>query len=191
MERRTPKMNKSVYILLSRTGTLFSRAIRLATGNEFTHISFSFDNSLSQMYSFARRNPYLPFIAGFVHEDIRSGIFGKYPDAPCALYRLEVSEESFAVMRGMIDTFEQDYDKYRYSLLGPLLIEMDLPLHREYPFVCSQFVAHLLEKSGALAFPKDSALMTPMDFSYLPELEPLYFGTLEHYPFYRSQRVCY
>lgn len=183
-------MNKQIYLLLSRTGTLFSRAIHSITGNQYTHVSISFDPELDHMYSFARQHPHLPFIAGFVTENIRTGVFGKYPDAPCTLYSLTVTAEAYEHMKAMVAKFEEAPELYRYSMLGILLIQMDLPLHRERHFVCSQFVAQLLEKSGALALPKDSALMTPNDFIAIPALRQVFTGTLRQYPGYQNQTAC-
>ena len=67
--------DKKVYILLTDTGTLFTRVIRLYTKADYNHVCIGFDRSLEILYSFGRKNPSNPFIAGFVNESIRRGIY--------------------------------------------------------------------------------------------------------------------
>ncbi|MDU5946686.1 MAG: hypothetical protein E6Z15_06375, partial [Paenibacillus macerans] len=43
---------RSVYILLTNTGTLFTRVIKGYTGAPYNHASISFDRELSELYSF-------------------------------------------------------------------------------------------------------------------------------------------
>ena len=43
---------------------------------------------------------------------------------------------------------------------------------------CSQFVADLLQRSGALEFSKAASLVQPGDFLYLPQLQLRYQGQL-------------
>ena len=53
---------KKVYILLTHTGTILSKAIKLYTSHEYTHVSIALDEKLDRLYSFGRINPYNPFI---------------------------------------------------------------------------------------------------------------------------------
>ena len=76
----------SVYILLARTETFFSRAIHVATGDPYTHASLALNRDLSRMYSFARRWRRMPCIGGFVKERVDGGIYGDNPNAPCAVF---------------------------------------------------------------------------------------------------------
>lgn len=61
---------RKIYIVLTYTGTILSKIIRIYTRAEFCHVSLSLDKRLNKMYSFGRLNPYNPFIGGFVHEGI-------------------------------------------------------------------------------------------------------------------------
>ncbi|GJM70960.1 hypothetical protein HMSSN036_31760 [Paenibacillus macerans] len=82
---------RSVYILLTNTGTLFTRVIKGYTGAPYNHASISFDRELSELYSFGRKNPNNPLNGGFVKEDIKTGTFSKYPNTTCVLYELRVT----------------------------------------------------------------------------------------------------
>ena len=167
--------SQKVYILLSRTNTVMARFLHSMTGDEFTHASLALDPHLGRRYSFARRNFYMPLIAGFIAENIHTGVFGRQLGATCALYELEVSVDSY---QRICASFFDEYALYRYNFLGLALIKFGIAHHRPYRFVCSQFVAHVLSEAGALTFSKDNSLVTPNDFAQLPQLKLVYKGLL-------------
>jgi len=59
---------KKIYIVISQTGTILSKIIKLVTKKEYNHASLSMEGSLEKMYSFGRKDPYNPFIGVFVIE---------------------------------------------------------------------------------------------------------------------------
>ncbi|USK36883.1 hypothetical protein LIS77_13090 [Cytobacillus firmus] len=71
--------NQKIYILLTDTGTLFTRLIKLYTKKPYNHASISIDPELKEVYSFGRKTAKNPFIGGFVKE---------------------ISEENFLVTQG-------------------------------------------------------------------------------------------
>ena len=84
---------KKIYILLTDTGTLFTKFIKLYTKKPYNHASISFDSELSEVYSFGRKTARNPFIGGFVKEDVNKGLF---KEANCAVYALTVNEVQIA-----------------------------------------------------------------------------------------------
>lgn len=46
---------KTIYILLTRSGTLLSNLVYAATGANYTHASLAFDEDLSCLYSSTRK----------------------------------------------------------------------------------------------------------------------------------------
>lgn len=44
--------SKTIYIVLSQTGTVLSRVLRLFTRAEYNHVSIALDENLDYMYSF-------------------------------------------------------------------------------------------------------------------------------------------
>ena len=58
---------KKIYIILTFTGTILSRIVRIYTRKEYSHVSISLDQDLTKMYSFGRLNAYNPFSGVFVH----------------------------------------------------------------------------------------------------------------------------
>ncbi len=173
-------MAKSIYILLSRTGTGFSRLVGLCTRQEYTHVSLALDREMTRLYSFGRRSLHLPFLAGFVREDPDSGVFARY-NTRCLVCELRVEEQIYRRVEGLIAAFCTEYPRYRYGFLGLPLVALQIPRSCRRRFVCSQFVAFLLSRSGALRLRKDYSLMRPQDFSALEEPRPFFRGSLREY----------
>lgn len=169
---------KEIYILLIRTNSVLSSIIHRVTGEEFTHASMGTDSNCREMYSFARRYTRMPLPAGFVKEGIDKGLMGKSPKAPCALYKLTVSEESYADIKEKLTKMYQERQKFHYNLLGTAFCFYGKPRKPKNKFFCSQFIAYILENTGAMQPIKESALYRPNDFSVQPELTLIYKGTL-------------
>ncbi len=179
MHNKETNILQYLYVLLSRSDTYFSRLISKMTPGEYTHASLALDRELKNLYSFGRFTM-RPLPAGFTRENIHTGIFLRNHRNTCTLYRLPVSDEVYARAKTLIKDLKNRSDQYRYNLLGAALCKMDIPLQREYHYFCSQFVAHVLEQSGAAALPRPAALMRPFDLAQLDGLECVYWGPLRY-----------
>ena len=102
---------KKVYIILSCTGTVPSQLIKIATRAPFTHASIALSPHRNSLCSYARRKQNNFLVAGFIHEDIDSSVFAKYPMSPCAVYELDVSYDGYRKMIKKISMFDQEYKK--------------------------------------------------------------------------------
>ncbi|CAM4458296.1 MAG: hypothetical protein E7L01_00180 [Paenibacillus macerans] len=172
---------RSVYILLTNTGTLFTRVIKGYTGAPYNHASISFDRELSELYSFGRKNPNNPLNGGFVKEDIKTGTFSKYPNTTCVLYELRVTGREVEKMERVLRLFIRKRNKYLYNLLGVIGIVLKEPVEFSNSYFCSQFVAEILERSGIKLWNKLPALVTPDDFRQCDRLKLIYEGKLSEY----------
>ena len=169
---------REIYLLLTRSTTLFSQLIALSTDAPYTHVSIGFDPSLSAFYSFARRNPSLPLPAGLVREELGGGYFGLHPDTPCLLLSLPVEDNIYHSLRHRVDQMMSRASEYHYSLLGVILCKLDVAHRRKMHYFCSQFVAQLLADTGAQTLPRDPSLMQPVDFTKIPDLTQHFCGTV-------------
>lgn len=169
---------KTIYLLLTRSNTVISSVIHAATGDEYTHVSLSMDPLLRSFYSFGRFYPNLPLPAGFIRETLGGGYYGRHCAMPCALYALDVSDASYAEMQRLIEEMQSEASCYRYNLLGLLLCRLKLANERGKHFFCSQFVARMLQLSGAVCLPKAASLMRPMEIAQLSGVRLLYRGAL-------------
>ena len=75
---------KTIYILLTRSGTLLSNLVYAVTGANYTHASLAFDEDLSCLYSSTRKNGYTMFPAGPSREYLNRGVFLMRENIPCA-----------------------------------------------------------------------------------------------------------
>ncbi len=168
----------TIYVLLSRSNTNCARLIRLMTACRYNHSSISLSPTLDCFYSFGRRRINNPLIGGFIEERLQAGIFARNAHQPCALYALDISDDAYARLERKIAVCTENYPAYRYNFLGAALTYFGIPLERKHHYLCSQFVAYMLELSGACTLPRPVSLMQPMDFTAIPELRLIYTGEL-------------
>lgn len=173
---------KSIYLILSQTGTLPSRAFKHITRQPFNHLSISLNRDLTLLYSFARRTPHNPLNAGFIQECLRTGTFASFPQTQCRIYRLDVTQEQYAHLVSLIRHFETYAHRYNYNFVGLLFIWAKIPISRDNHYVCSQFVGYLLEQIS-VQLPKPYTLLLPTDICELAQLHLCYEGYLHDYPF--------
>lgn len=173
---------KTLYIFLTRSGTLLSNLVYCFTGAQYTHVSLAFDEDLSTLYSSTRKNGYTMFPAGPSREYLNRGVFRLRENIPCALYALEVSDEAYARARRRAEHMMAHGELYRFNSLGLLLCALHIRWKRRRHYFCSQFVSEILQKSGSLDLPRHSTLMRPNDYASLPELRCLYRGPLSGLP---------
>ncbi|MCT1398200.1 hypothetical protein M4D81_04190 [Paenibacillus sp. p3-SID867] len=173
--------DQSVFILLTNTGTLFTKVIQGYTRAPYNHASISFNRELSELYSFGRKNPNNPLNGGFVKEDLKTGTFSKYPNTTCVIYELQVSERDIAKMKRVLQAFIRKDKKYFYNILGVLGIALKEPIEFSNSYFCSQFVAEILQRSGVRLWDKLPALVTPDDFRQSERLQLIYEGKLIEY----------
>ena len=169
---------KNIYILLTRSQTIVSRLVHLSTGDTYTHASIAWDDELTTLCSFARRHTALPLPAGLVREELCGGYYDLHRYMPCALLRLPVEDETHRLLRQQIEEMFTDAARYRYSVAGLLCCRAGRELERDGRCFCSQFVAGMLERCGAVTLPKPASLMRPEDLLDLPGVRVVHIGRL-------------
>lgn len=175
--------NNTIYILLSHSGSLFSKAINIYTREPYTHVSIALDKNLDELYSFGRLNPYNPIIGGFVKEDVINGTYGRFPNTRCALYALKIDDIQYKKLKRELEKFKKNGEMYSYNLLGVLSAIFNYPIKRKHSYFCSQFVSEVLQNSGINIIDKNPGLTAPMDFLECEDLELIYEGYLRTYKF--------
>lgn len=174
-------MKRNIYIMLSQTNTGCSRILQFFTRAPYNHASIALDEDLNSLYSFARQNLYIPLIAGFVKEDINEGIYKIHDNTLCEIYRLSITQEQYDLLEKSIQKFRDNEDKYRYNFAGLVAMLFNIPFERQHHYVCSQFVAYVLQESKAVEFEKHFTLIRPYDFKSLSDLDLVYSGKLSEY----------
>lgn len=179
----------SVYVLLTNTGTLFTRVIKSFTRAPYNHASLVMDETLEGIYSFGRKQATNPFNGGFIKEDVYNGTFRHFPETTCKLLRIAVTDQQKASLEKMICEFEKNKNIYRYNLIGLIGVLMNANLQPALSYFCSQFVAESLRSSGIQLWNRPSTLVTPNDFLVHEQAETIYEGYLYDYPLLERQRL--
>ena len=139
---------KTIYILLTRSGTLLSNLVYRLTGARYTHASLAFDEDLSCLYSSTRKNGYTMFPAGPSREYLDRGVFRLRPDVPCALYALEVSEEAYTRARRRADHMMAHGNLYRFNVLGLILCGLHIRWRRRRTISARSSSARCWKRAG-------------------------------------------
>ena len=166
-------MDKTIFIVLTDTGTMLSKAIGMYTRKDLNHASIAFDEQLIEMYSFGRKQRHNPFIGGFVREDASKGIF---EDAKCAIFSFQVTDEVYTKMRDKILQIEQNKELYRYNFIGLFGVALNKGIQRKHAFFCSQFVATILNEGGVQMFSIKPNLVQPHHFAQVPIMKRVFEG---------------
>ncbi|WP_235753885.1 hypothetical protein [Psychrobacillus sp. INOP01] len=169
---------KTIYILLTDTGTVLTRMIKTYTKKPYNHASISFDDELIEIYSFGRKTAKNPFIGGFVREDINSVLFKQ---AYCAIYSLTITNEEFQKMDQYIQEISDKEEHYRYNFIGLFGVLFKKPIKRKNAFFCSQFVASVLKESQVIGFERDLSLVEPSDLPHSANFQLIFEGRLSEY----------
>jgi|LSQX01.2.fsa_nt_gb hypothetical protein len=169
---------KSIYIVLTATGTLFSRCIGLYTKARYNHVSICIDSQINEFYSFGRKIIWFPLYGGFVVEHTDSGMYKAFGNTMCAIYRIDVEDNKFKSLEKSISKFIKNKKNYGYNILGLFGVIINRPLKRRNKYFCTQFVATMLQNNGIFDFGKDLSLVTPQDIYNIPNLIQVYEGKL-------------
>ncbi len=167
---------KYIYLVFSKTGTLLSRALNIFSETKYVHASISFDNSFTRMYSFGRTNPNNPFSGGFVEENIYDGVYKKFPESECLIYKISVTEEQYYNLQAAVEDFLKDKEKYRYNFLGLFAILLNKPIKRKNHYFCSQFVSEVLIKGSVYQAKKAPELTKTYDLFSIENKDLIYEG---------------
>lgn len=187
MDTQKDRNEKScfIYIVVMSTDTIPAKAIRMATRLPYSHASLALDASLKQMFSFCRSYSLIPFPATFNEELIGKGTLGHFQHIPCEIYRVPVTRAQYSRYLELIDHFTECRKSYSYSYMGLLRVRLQIEKELSNKFVCSQFVAYMLDECG-VELDKAASLYSPDDLRFLPQAELVYRGELNSY--YEEQR---
>lgn len=162
---------KQVSVLLTRYNDRMSQFVYWISGRNYTHSSIALEDDPDNFYSFNYRG----FTMETVEKHRRRGV--KYS----CCYQLQVPDEVYEYIRQRIDLFQNHREEYQYNRIGVFLCIIRMPLlKREKHYFCSEFVAELLEESGAVTLKKKPSLYFPNHFVSLLEKHPRCVGVVQN-----------
>lgn len=172
---------KKLYIVVSQTGSIVSKILKLLTGARYNHVSVALDETLTPMYSFARKYTYNPFWGAFVREYPGRGALGRFKNTEVVVLELNCSSEQYDAVAARLEKMYREREKYRYNYRGLFSAYFSKKYHKKHHYYCSEFVRDLLERSGIIPENSFGDIAKPIDFLRLPQAACVYCGRLRKY----------
>ncbi len=166
-----------IYIAMVDTPGVFAAVIRGFLRQKYIHVVVGMDAGMEEAYSFGRRDPRIPFFAGFEREDKRK-ILKAFPTADYMVYELACSGEQKESLQRRL---RQDYRKrfrYHYAVPGLPFIAWGRPFYLKNQYTCSSYIARILQENRICIFKKHFSLVTPKDFYLYPDKRVIFEGSL-------------
>ena len=167
---------KKIYIIQMHTRTIPSKVVKIFTRYKYSHIAISFNKNCDYIYSFGRRNLYSIINGGFTQENKNGSFFRKFKNTTCRIYEVEVTNKQYDDVVGMVRGMMKNKEMYGYDYFGIILRYFKIPVTFKNKYVCSYFVAELLEKANIYNFSKKTCFVNPKDFEDIDLFNLIYSG---------------
>lgn len=167
---------KKIYILLMHTNTIPAKIIKFATRYKYSHVGISLEKNCNTIYSFGRRKFNSILNAGFCIEYKDGKFFEKFNKTICRIYEVEISDDQYEDVKKLINKMKSNMNDYKYDYLGIVPRFLGIPIILKNKYVCSYFVAALLQKANICKFNKETCFIRPKDFENLEGLKEIYTG---------------
>lgn len=180
MDGKVMTNQKRIYIVLSQTGTVLSRILKVLYKREYNHASISISDNMEPMYSFGRLNAYNPFYAGFVEESCNWGTFKRFYKTKAKILAIDVSSDAYD---GVCDTIKEiigNKSKYKYNYKGLFYAFFNVFKEFDKSFYCSEFIKYILIKSNIDGCERLPNIIHPVDFTVISHTV-IYEGLLNEY----------
>lgn len=174
-------MSRTIYVVISQTGTMLSRILKVITGAKYNHASLSLVPDLETMYSFGRLHPYNPFLGGFVEESPHKGTFKRFRNTKVTVLSISVTEEQYASLQKKIESMLENKESYHYNYIGLFLAGVKIPYRQRRCYYCSEFVKEMLVRHGIRGADQLASIVEPMHFLSLPDANYVYCGKLRDF----------
>lgn len=180
MKREVNQMKK-IYILLMHTNTVPSKLIRFFTNYQFSHVGISLEPDCNLIYSFGRKTLHSILNCGFTIESKNGEFFTSFNKTICKIYEVEVTERQYNQVKDIFYYMNQNKEIYKYDFLGIILRYFKIPIQIKNKYVCSYFVASVLEQANIYQFQKKTCMVVPKDFEKIPTFREIYDGIYNTY----------
>ena len=183
-------MESKVYVVVTQTGTILSRLLKVITHADYNHVSLSVDPTLNVLYSFGRKHPYNALIGGFVKESPKFGTFKRFSETEAIVLALEIPEEKRQEIEADLVEMYEHRKEYRYDTIGLLLAWAKILYVRENTYYCSSFVKAFLVEHGLTDEAPFGRFPKPIEFLDIDGAEEIYRGKLRCYEEWAEHQKC-
>ena len=159
---------KKIYIVLSSGNSFSKKTYRKLTDCAYDHVSVSFNENLSVMYSFAKHYLEMPLVGGFVAE-YPSRYIAEGGDIPVRIFAYEVSEEEYMRVRDIIRRMMSHPQIYSFNIYDKAASVFGCSFNIRRSYTDLSFVCRLLRLG-------DIRTIKELNFVLAPQL--VYEGTM-------------
>ncbi len=156
-------MEKYIYFVISKSKTFPARVIRVRSFVNFydrrekdlyTHASLSFNSSLTNMRSFARRSKWNLFNAGLVEENIKKSAFSNGVIKDIIVFKVPINSKKYNEIRKVVNNYWKNKEGYKYNVLGLiyLLFTTKGIKRKSNKYFCSEWIATVLDEANMEIF---------------------------------------
>lgn len=145
---------KTVTVLLTKYDDWASVLISFISGAGYTHASLALDDASGVYYSFNYR--------GFCTETLEK--HRRHGAIKSAALQISVSDAAYERLAQLLVRFRSGRSRLRYTRFGAFCCALGIPFRWKRHYFCSQFVAELLENSGAVPLKRPPELFLPNHF---------------------------
>lgn len=170
--------SKKVYIVLSQSYTILSRIIKNITKDKYSHVSISFNDKCTDMYTMGRRFTRWPFSGVYKNESIYRGVYNISKNAEILIYELDVEDIQYENIKRLLDEYGKNSKGYNFIGLVLALFNKKLDRNKYY---CSEFIYKVLSDDTVCIFQKTDDVVKPMDFEKIDNLKKVYEGKVNEY----------
>lgn len=170
-----------IYIVISQTGTMLSRLLKVITGAKYNHASISLTKDLKTMYSFGRLWAYNPFWGGFVKESLHYGTFRRFSNTDAVIAAIPIEEECYEKLEKFLADMYKQREKYHYNYIGLILAGVKIHYCSQNTYYCSEFVRDVLIQFEIMESEQFSPIVQPIHILEQVEDYIVYSGKLRNY----------
>lgn len=172
---------KKIYLILMHTNTIPAKLVRFFTRYEYSHVGISLEKECDVIYSFGRKKINSILYGGFTAQHKKGDFFCKFNNTTCKIYELDINEKQYQIVKEIIDDMKLNDIKYKYDFKGIIPRFFGIPITIKDRYVCSFFVADVLEKADIYKFNKKTCFIKPKDFERLNRCNEIYKGYYKSY----------
>lgn len=161
IESKLDKDSKALYVLLTDTGTSFSKIAKMITGQPYNHVSIMLTPSFDEVYTYNLTTTANGLSGGLLKED-QQGLH----NSSYSLYKISITNKGYEQVKTLIYSLSDDITQTSYSRLGLVnaIFQKDIFKTAKEAMICSQFVTEVLRAAGIEIFTnKHSSTIRPYD----------------------------
>ena len=182
------KTYKPVFVVLTSNPTVMGSAIRTLTKQPYTHACITTDTTMNNLATFNFFTSSGKKGGGFTPNE--SFKFGAYTDerAMYAVYMYLARQEEYMTLQDLIDHFNENVDKYKYSFRGCIDYLMNRNRNYEGEYFCSEFVADVLKSINPNLIKQNPHLYSPSDLANTHKMRKVISGRCIDYDEHKTDR---